>query len=411
VLSVPVTGEGPADSRNLIVEGAMTHRSRVALSILGLAMVASAVRAQDRATDLPADYPKKVTLFGTEYNVQVVNRAGTYKNGTKITAQTPTADFDTKQKANLSFAPGADAASDRLFVAAPIGGNDEGPTGDQLYVLTGSDPQTGEFNQAVSEATSFFGGNVDINKAGRPNTVTFLSDVNTGPKKDKNLVLTTFTGDDTYAFYDLDTLSGDYINDAVLRIKVPRIAQAAGEDPAVGVPNSGWLNTALGPNNTIIVIARTEGDSSIEVGVMDLSKDTFADAKTDLVEATGGKIDPPNQIPHAIARVAENEYWLLTSELDQGGNLDSAGQQNLYHLRITVPTDLAAATLGSIKAEVLGQEDLTSKKLGLSEGGIFGMTVGRELAPGKRVVYMADWLGHVLTLTPVVTTPAPTAGG
>jgi hypothetical protein len=385
------------------------HRARFALSVLGLVIAASAVQAQDRATDLPADYPKKVTLFGTEYNVLVVKRAGTFKNGTKITAQTPTADFATAQKANLSFAPGADAASDRLFVAAPIGGNDEGPTGDQLYVLTGSDPQTGEFNQVVSEATSFFGGNVDINKAGRPNTVTFLSDVNTGAKKDKNIAITTFTGDDHYAFYDLDTLSGDYINDAVLRIKVPRIAQTAGEDPAPGMPNSGWINTALGPNNTIIAIARTEGDSSIEIGVMDLSKDQFADVKTDLVEATGGKIDPANQIPHAIARVAENEYWLLTSELDPGGNADSSGQQNLYHLRITVPTDLSASAPGSVKAEVLGQEDLSAKKLGTSEGGIFGMAAGRELAPGKRVVYFTDWNANLITLTPVVTPPA--AGG
>ena len=140
---------------------------------------------------------------------------------------------------------------------------------------------------------------------------------------------------------------------------------------------------------------------SIEIGAMDLSQNKFANVKTDLVEATGGKIDPANQIPHAIARVGENEYWLLTSELDQGGNLDNAGQQNLYDLRITLPADLANGQPGSIKAEVLGVEDITAKKLNLSEGGLFGMAVGRELSAGKHVVYFADWVGNLLTLTPV----------
>ena len=139
------------------------------LGLLGLVLAASAARA-----DLPPDYPKTVKLFGTEYNVRVDSRAGTFKNGVKIALQTPTADVDTKQKANLSFALGADPSADRLFVAAPIGGNDEGPTGDQLYMLKGSDA-SGLFSPTTSEATQFFGGNVDINKAGRPNTVTFLA--------------------------------------------------------------------------------------------------------------------------------------------------------------------------------------------------------------------------------------------
>jgi hypothetical protein len=385
------------------VEGASVRQTRLIFSLLGLILAASAARA----VELPADYPKKVTLFGNEYNVTVDSRAGSFKNGVAITLQTSTEEEESQRKANLAFAPGADPSSDRLFVVAPVGGGVDGPTGDQFYMLKGADPQTGAFNERVSEATQFFGGNVNRSKGGQPNTVAFISDVRTEAKKDKNVALTTFAGEAHLRFYDLDTLGGTHETDAVLSLKAPRAAQKAGEEPVAGMPNGGWISLALGPDNTLIAIGRTEGDSGIEVGVMDLSQDQFANARTDLGMATGGKIEPANQIPHALARVGETEYWLLTSELEPGGSNNRSGQQNLYHLRITPPADLAAAEPGSIKAEVLGKEDLSSKKLGLSDGGIFGMAVGRELAPGKRVVYFADWLGNLITLAPVL--PAPGA--
>jgi hypothetical protein len=378
-------------------------RRQVLIGAVGLVLSAAAVCA---------DVPKQVQLFGNTYNVTVNSRVGTFKNGVQIAAQTPTDDVpDTKQKANLAFVPGADPSADRLFVVAPMGDQDA-VLGDQFYLLTGADAN-GVFNTTNSNATQFFGGSVDRNRGGRPNTVTFISDVDTGLKKDRNIVVTTFTGDDHFRFYDLDTLKGDYLSDAVLSIKVPRIAQTAGEDPSPGMPNSGWLAGALGPNGTLVVVARTEGDSSMEIGVMDPTKDQFFNVKTDLAEATASganPIDPPNQIPTALARMAENEYWLLTSELDQGGNLDNAGQQYIYRLRLTFPANLATAEPGSIQVEVLGREDLTAKTLHQSEGGIFGMTSGREVSPGLRVVYMADWIGNLLTLTPVAPTTPPAAG-
>lgn len=379
------------------------RQGRLIPGVLGLVLVVSAASA----VELPADYPDQVTLFGNEYNVTVHSRTGSFKNGVTIAPQSSAGDESSRQRANLAFAPGADPSADRLFVVAPVEGDDEGATGDQFYMLTGSDFLSGAFNETVSEATRFFGGNVDRTKGGQPQTVTFISDVETGPKQDWNIALTTFAGEAHLRFYDLDTLGGAFESDAVLSLKLPRAAQSAGEEPAAGMPNGGAINAALGPDNTLIAIGRSAGDSGIEVGVMELGQDQFANAKTDLVAATGGKIEPANQIPHALARVAVNDYWLLTSELQPEGDNNSSGQQNLYHLRITLPEDLATAEPGSIQVEVLGEEDLSSKNLGLSEGGMFGMAVGREVAPDRRVVYFADWAGNLITLAPVL--PAPEA--
>jgi len=121
-----------------------------------------------------ADVPKEVTLFGQKYSVEVHQRDGTFKNGVKIALQS-----DGAKKANLSFAEGADASADRLFVAAPIGTNDDGITGDQLYLLTGAD-NNGLFNTTVSAATQFLGGNTERTVGGRPQTVGFVSDTNKG---------------------------------------------------------------------------------------------------------------------------------------------------------------------------------------------------------------------------------------
>jgi hypothetical protein len=52
--------------------------------------------------------------------------------------------------------------------------------------------------------------------------------------------------------------------------------------------------------------------------------------------------------------------------------------------------------------KALAKEDLITQKLdAASPGGIFGLTAGRAVTPnGPRVLYMADWQGNILTLTP-----------
>jgi hypothetical protein len=63
---------------------------------------------------------------------------------------------------------------------------------------------------------------------------------------------------------------------------------------------------------------------------------------------------------------------------------------------------LAKGTPGSIKAAILAREDLTqAKDLFASDGGVFGMAIGREVAPGLRRLYFTDWQGNLYTATPV----------
>jgi len=336
---------------------------------------------------------KEVTLFGQKYTVTIQSRTQVYKNGVKITVQTPGDDVDTKQKANLSFAEGANPASDRLFVVAPIGIDTDGPKGDQFYLLKGTDA-AGLFTPTDSEATSFFGGFVDRNRGGRGQTVAWLSDLDTGVKKDKNVALCTFTGADRLHFYDLDTLSGDFENDAVFVFGL-------GEDD--NMPLGSWVAPASGQGG--LMVAAAGGGGSWEIGVMDPKTEKFFPVKTDLVAVTAdatNKIDHSDFIVHGLAYAGDTEYWILASSGNPGGDMDDAlGEQYLYRVKLTFPPNLAAAEPGSIKAEVLGREELISKGLHGSPGGMFGVAVGRALTPGKRVIYLADWVGNLVTLTPI----------
>ena len=69
-------------------------RARLLFGVVALALTAGTLRGAVSA---------EVTLFGQKYTVTRQSRTQTYKNGAKITVQTPGDDVDTKQKANLSF--------------------------------------------------------------------------------------------------------------------------------------------------------------------------------------------------------------------------------------------------------------------------------------------------------------------
>jgi len=364
------------------MEGKTMDRVRGVIGILGIVLAAGAAQAAA---------PKEVELFGQKYNVAVQSRGGVYKNGVKITLQNDAGSgTDTTQKASLSFAEGADASADRLFVVAPIGTDTDGPTGDEFYMLKGSDAN-GLFSTTNSEATPFFGGNVDHNKGGRGQTVAWLSDTNTGAKKDRNVALCTFTGNDRVQFYDLDTLGSGFEDDSVLSIDLN------GDD---NMPSGSWDALARAPNGFLVDVA---GSGTWEMGVMDPTKDAFFAVKTDLSEATkaSGKEIQHVDIAHGLARYGQDEYWILSSVGDPGGdNNDANGEQYLTRLKITFPADLTQSAPGSIKAELLGQEEIFSKNLAGSPGGIFGFTIGRETSPGKRTIYMTDWVGNLITLQP-----------
>src|SRR5262245_36708147 len=195
----------------------MMRQMRVMAGIAGLMLSAAAVHAD--LIDNPVKTGDTVTLFGHKYTAEVHKRDGTYANGVKITLQGP--DTDTTQKADMCFVQGADPSADRLFVCAPIGTNTDGPTGDQLYLLTGADAN-GLFNTKSSKATQYLGGNVERSVGGRPQIVQWITDTDTGVKKDRNLVVMDFSDADKYRFYDFDSLSGgDYIANAVLEIQQP----------------------------------------------------------------------------------------------------------------------------------------------------------------------------------------------
>src|SRR5262249_19834061 len=159
-----------------------------------------------------------------------------YKNGLKVTLPS-----DGNKKANLYFVEGADPSQDRLFVGAPIQATD-GLVGDQLYVLTGADAN-GNFTPASASLTQFFGGAVDYNKGGRPVSVIWLSDANTGVKTDRNIAVMNFSGADHFRVFDFDTMN-QYDTDPVVDIVQPEEDESSA-DP--GMPDGDFEAMAPGP--------------------------------------------------------------------------------------------------------------------------------------------------------------------
>jgi hypothetical protein len=372
------------------------RRLSVVVGILGLACAAI----------LPASAQQTVKLFGKTYNVVCASRAQTYKNGLKVTLP----DSGNK-KANLFFVQGADPSQDRLFVAAPIT-SDDSVTGDQAYVLTGAD-DNGNFSPATATLTQFFGGNQNRQRGGRPVHMILLNEENKGVHMDRNVVLTTFWDNDAYRLFDLDTMTGiagdndeGKAADSVFS-RVERSIDSDAGDP--NAPNGGFISYSLMPKNdghTVVVFGLPPDGGMTEIGIWDTTKNDFFPILTNLNEATKNATTPfPADFnPHSSFRYAEgsDEYWLLVSSSPPDGDNDDTEMNRIYRLRLTFPADLSKAKPGDIKAEVLGMEELKGTALaGGSPGGMFGMAVGREVAPGLRRLYFADWAGNLCVATPV----------
>jgi hypothetical protein len=378
----------------------MMQRMRVLSGIAGL--MAISVAAYGDAV------PNQVKILGQTYNVVHNTRAGSFKNGVSIKLMSGGASL---QKANLNFVPGADVSADRMFVAAPVGTNgDDDSTGDQLYLMTGSDA-SGVFSAASSNATQYLGGAVNRVTGGRPNAVGWVSDANTGVKKDPNLGVFDLADTDKLRFYDFDSLAGgDYISNAMLEIQQPEEDETVA-DP--GMPDGDVEAMANAGNGVLIVaglaVADDNGDRVPEISAIDPTKGKFYQVKTNLLTATQAsaiQIDPTTDTPVALARIGDtNEYLLMTSQ-DIGSDDDTTTSESLYRLRITLPDNLAGTldkdASNTIKVDVLGREDLLAAGLKPSDGGMFGMTVGRATADGKaNTLYFADWHGELYTLEPV----------
>ena len=71
---------------------------------------------------------------------------------------------------------------------------------------------------------------------------------------------------------------------------------------------------------------------------------------------------------------------------------------------VTVTTTTGAQSSTITKAEFIDREDLPALGLGQSPTHkLYGLAVGREVAPGKLTLYLADWDGNLFTLRPNVT--------
>lgn len=375
------------------------QRRQVLFGVLGVALAASAVQA---------DIPKEATLFGQKYNITVTKRTGTFKNGVVIKPATPTADGDETEapgKANLAFAPGGTPDADRLFVVSAFQDQDD-VEGDQLYVLKGSSPE-GVFSPEVSEAEQFFGGFVTKNQGGRPQTIAFINDVDTGPKKDRNLAVLTYTGDDKLRFFDLDSLKAGFEEDTLLGITRPDVLGDDEDDPFM--PGTGPLALAVTPDRKNLLVAGLQ-DGELSIGMIGVTEDKFYPVRTLLSEAVTDApdtFDPYFGRPHALAHITGNEYWMIVSDPDPNApTADTESENYLYRLEITPPADPTQE--GQIQVKVTGVENLRELNLGGDTRGIFGLATGREVAPGEPVIYMADWAENLLTLIPDV--PPPAAG-
>jgi len=390
------------------------YRRQVLLTVAGLALLATVAHA---------DVPKSVKLFGRDYDVITTPRTGTFKNGVTVNPQKPDADNPVVPlKANLAFAPGGTMDADRLFVVAATQapavaatGNLDTPNSDGFYMLQGTDAN-GVFSPENSNAYVFFRGNLEVH--GRMQAVAYINDTDTGPKKDRNLAVFTFTDANYVRWYDLSDLlalpaTGTSELDAFRKLSVFGIIQnaiteePAGSDPPRNTdlddPNmstAGWLGMATAPNGALVTIGPANGDW--EIAVIDSSKgDKFAPIKTALANtAAVDKIDV-TQTVHTLARLKDDEYLILASTGDPNWDETVITGGTLYHVRITLPSDLTKEAPDSIKVDVLDDPvDIVATGLGQgSSKHIFGLAAGRELN-GANILYMADYAGNLFTLRP-----------
>ncbi len=383
------------------------QRRQVLLGALGLVLAAATVRA---------DAPKTVKILGQQYTVTTNPRYGAFKNGVMVNLQKGgggVSDDDVAKKANLCFVPGADPSKDRLFVVAAHQ-DDPGPTTDGLYILTGADAN-GVFSPANSDATVLLRGNKDVH--GRWQNITFLTDDNSSPGKNRNLYGMTFTGQNRMRWLDLGALlsKAPHTEDNAFRvlssfsIKEPEDgcpSTPPDEDPAAeddNAPGSTYDPGALTPSGMLLVAGMDAGLGSVALSVIDPLKGTqFFPVKTDLAAATNNKYNS-SEYPHTFVHLSGDDYLMISTDPDSGVNATEGdlNSQTLYQLHITLPADLANGKADSIKVDVVGTEDLPALNLGQSPSHkMYGLAVGRNAASGKPILYMADWAGNLFTLTP-----------
>jgi len=355
----------------------------------------------------------------------------------KISQVTDWADHSESRKTKVSYVQGATPDKDRLFAgAAPQPSLDNA---DQLYLLTGSDPATGDFNTSVSSATQYFGGSVDYATGGRVTEVMWLNDTDTGAKKDKNLILVQFSDDDHYRFYDLNPapvagyladevgFTDKHVIKGIGAFTVGPHADAGDNSADVGDPNapfSGFMEFGRTANPQYLIGAAQPDSSSatatagVEMGIMDVSTGDFLPVLTNVTagltqvtDANGDKVDGyihslSAEAPDPTKNMAPttNVYWILYSDASPGGASVTTSSNQIQRVQIDIPADPTKAKAGDIKVKTLATEELI--KSGLADtsdndtNAIYGLSIGREISPGKRVVYLSDWSGNLFTLTP-----------
>jgi hypothetical protein len=356
------------------------------------------------ASPRAAAAPMTMKLFGKTYNVECASRDQTFKTKdgkqVKIVMQ-PTQDTNYGRKAGLFFAEGADPSQDRLFVACQIGADDDTDGWHGFYLLTGADAN-GNFTPASATLTEFWGGVGDRSKNGRPLSVTLINSDDTGVKKDRNLVMLQWTGDNGYRLYDLDSLSTDYESDKLYY----RITAAVNSDDAdPGAPGGDYHNFVPLPTDDKHTLLDFGASSSggVDVGIWDTKADNFFNALTNISEKTASASIPisTDDTPSGAIHYAENEYWFVGTNPAPGGNDVALDTNTLYRVKLTLPADLSKATPGSIGVEVLGKENLLGTPLQAGPGGVYGLAVGREVAPGLRRLYFSTYEGTLCVATPV----------
>ena len=154
--------------------------------------------------------------------------------------------------------------------------------------------------------------------------VAYINDTDTGPHKDRNLAVFTFTDANYVRWYDLSDLlalpaTGSTEQDAFRKLSVFGIIQnaiteePAGSDPPRNTdlddPNmstAGWLGMATAPNGALVTIGPANGDWEIEV-INSSKGDKFARIKTAL--ANTAAVDKINvtQTVHTLARLKDDE--------------------------------------------------------------------------------------------------------
>jgi hypothetical protein len=388
------------------------RRIIVALGILGLVC----------ATALPAFAQREVTLFGRKYNVTSESLGGAYKNSKTVVLN----EDGINLSANISFNQGADASKDWLMVTTMI--PPDGTPGTQDYILEGTDAN-GNFNKASSNLIEFFGGAQDHNRGGRPINGMVINRDNTGVKQDRNVVICNFYNIDAYRLFDLDTMNGvcgesddGTLSDSVYHSFLRNQNQESDTDPNLPAGDyPAFDQTPARDGRTILVMtsvpaAETESgvNSGVEVGIWDTRTNAAFNVLTNvtklasnqtvkLPEATddGTSLQVHSTALYSVAAPTEGEYWFLYSPpVALGANTRSTNL--LYRAKVTLPANPATAGRESIKVELLGVEELINKTtIHTSEGGIKGIAVGREVAPGLRRLYMSDWAGNLITLNPV----------